>query len=165
MFLLARGPDLVKAQKPLSPTSSSALMLLIRMAYSRRFVSWPLAINLNRPGSNLTAVPKVFIQVRFVNIDQSSGGGGKRRGGARSPPPPPPPGNPGRGQFRSAVPPGTLVGVIQKAHQRSGEVTHGVVARSLGSTPHHPRGIKVLLECGTVGRVFAVHDASYGPTA
>jgi uncharacterized repeat protein (TIGR03833 family) len=54
---------------------------------------------------------------------------------------------------------GTKVDVVEKEHQRSGQATLGNVARSLGSSPYHPRGIKVVLECGTIGRVVKVHDA------
>jgi len=89
--------------------------------------------------------------------------GGAGRGGGRkilrSPPPPPPPiGDPTRGHYRSAVVPGAVVDVVMKEDQRSGKTMHGTVARSLGTTPHHPRGIKVVLECGAVGRVLKVYE-------
>lgn len=45
------------------------------------------------------------------------------------------------------------VEVVQKNHQRSGELTHGFVKRILTKSPNHPHGIKVLLDTGEVGRV------------
>lgn len=41
------------------------------------------------------------------------------------------------------MPPGTSVEVVQKHHQRSGQLTAGVVSRLLTSSGFHPRGIKV----------------------
>jgi uncharacterized repeat protein (TIGR03833 family) len=48
---------------------------------------------------------------------------------------------------------GATVEVVQKQHQRSGELTEGVVARLLTNSPNHPHGIKVQLTSGKVGRV------------
>ncbi len=48
---------------------------------------------------------------------------------------------------------GQVVEIIQKHHQRSGELTEGVVKRKLTKAAHHTRGIKVQLETGEVGRV------------
>ena len=48
---------------------------------------------------------------------------------------------------------GILVRVIQKQDQRSGKVTEGVVKDILTNSLNHPRGIKVRLESGIVGRV------------
>jgi uncharacterized repeat protein (TIGR03833 family) len=45
------------------------------------------------------------------------------------------------------------VEVVQKHHQRSGELTHGFVRKLLTKSPNHPHGIKVLLDTGEVGRV------------
>lgn len=45
------------------------------------------------------------------------------------------------------------VGVVQKHHQRSGELTYGLVKRILTKSPQHPHGIKVMLDDGIVGRV------------
>ena len=50
------------------------------------------------------------------------------------------------------------VEVVQKHHQRSGELTQGIVKRILTSAPSHPHGIKVMLEDGTVGRVKKIHS-------
>jgi len=54
---------------------------------------------------------------------------------------------------RSDVPPGTKVKVIQKQDQRTGKLTEGIVRDILTNSPTHPRGIKVRLESGIVGRV------------
>lgn len=43
--------------------------------------------------------------------------------------------------------------VVQKQDQRSGKLTEGVVQRLLTNSEVHPRGIKVMLEGGIVGRV------------
>jgi len=48
---------------------------------------------------------------------------------------------------------GQLVNVVQKHHQRSGELTEGIVKRILTKSAFHPHGIKVMLDDGTVGRV------------
>ena len=57
------------------------------------------------------------------------------------------------GTVRSNIKPGTKVQVVQKQDQRSGKLTDGVVKRILTNSAKHPRGIKVMLEDGTVGRV------------
>lgn len=48
---------------------------------------------------------------------------------------------------------GTKVMVVQKQDQRTGTLTEGVVKRLLTNSANHPRGIKVMLESGIVGRV------------
>ncbi len=45
------------------------------------------------------------------------------------------------------------VEIVQKNHQRTGEITHGFVKRILTKSPKHTHGIKVQLETGVVGRV------------
>jgi len=45
------------------------------------------------------------------------------------------------------------VEIVQKHHQRTGELTEGVVKRILTNASTHPHGIKVQLESGEVGRV------------
>ena len=57
------------------------------------------------------------------------------------------------GTQRKDIQIGTEVAVVQKHHQRSGELTHGIIRKILTSAPSHPHGIKVMLEDGTVGRV------------
>lgn len=54
---------------------------------------------------------------------------------------------------RSAVPAGTHVMVVQKQDQRTGKLTEGIVKNILTNSSTHPRGIKVRLESGIVGRV------------
>ena len=54
---------------------------------------------------------------------------------------------------RSDIKPGTRVRVVQKADQPSGRLTEGVVKDILTPSPEHPRGIKVRLTSGIVGRV------------
>ncbi len=54
---------------------------------------------------------------------------------------------------RKNIRPGSTVKVIQKAHQRSGQLTDGIVKDILTSSPVHTRGIKVRLTSGIVGRV------------
>jgi len=58
-----------------------------------------------------------------------------------------------RYQYRSRVPIGSNVYVIQKDDQRNAKETRGVVSRHLTNNEYHPRGIKVMLVDGTVGRV------------
>jgi len=54
---------------------------------------------------------------------------------------------------RKNIIPGVAVKVIQKPHQRSGQLTEGIVKDILTSSPVHSRGIKVRLTSGIVGRV------------
>lgn len=57
------------------------------------------------------------------------------------------------GKIRSNIAIGSRVKVVQKQHQRTGELTEGRVARLLTKSKSHPHGIKVMLEDGIVGRV------------
>ena len=57
------------------------------------------------------------------------------------------------GKNRKNITIGLLVEVVQKQHQRSGELTEGIVKRILTNSSNHPHGIKVQLESGVVGRV------------
>jgi uncharacterized repeat protein (TIGR03833 family) len=57
------------------------------------------------------------------------------------------------GRNRSDIKPGILVNIVQKQHQRTGELTEGIVKNILTNSPNHPHGIKVRLETGEVGRV------------
>lgn len=57
------------------------------------------------------------------------------------------------GTVRSNIKPGMRVQIVQKQDQRSGKLTDGIVKRLLSNSANHPRGIKVMLEDGTVGRV------------
>ncbi|MFT4244380.1 MAG: YwbE family protein [Candidatus Woesearchaeota archaeon] len=60
-------------------------------------------------------------------------------------------------QIRVEITIGSSVGIIQKHHQRSGEITRGVVKKILTNSPTHPHGIKVELESGLVGRVKEIY--------
>jgi uncharacterized repeat protein (TIGR03833 family) len=53
---------------------------------------------------------------------------------------------------------GTNVLVVQKHHQRTGELTPGVVGKILTNSATHPHGIKVMLSSGIVGRVQKIMD-------
>lgn len=55
--------------------------------------------------------------------------------------------------IRSNIYPGLHVGIVQKLDQPTGELTEGVVQDILTSFPTHPRGIKVRLTSGLIGRV------------
>ena len=57
------------------------------------------------------------------------------------------------GTKRSNIHIDDLVEVVQKHHQRSGELTEGFVKRILTKSSNHPHGIKVQLSTGEVGRV------------
>ncbi len=57
------------------------------------------------------------------------------------------------GTIRNDIRIGAAVRVVQKQHQRSGQLTEGFVERILTNSQNHPRGIKVMLRDGTVGRV------------
>lgn len=57
------------------------------------------------------------------------------------------------GTKRSNIKEGYWVAIVQKHHQRSGELTEGEVKRLLTKSPNHPHGIKVQLTTGEVGRV------------
>ena len=54
---------------------------------------------------------------------------------------------------RKDIKPGTIVKIIEKANQKTGKLTQGIVKKSLTSSSTHPYGIKVILESGIVGRV------------
>ena len=57
------------------------------------------------------------------------------------------------GRQRKNVEIGLFVEIVQKPHQRSGELTEGVIAKILTKSQNHPYGIKVQLESGIVGRI------------
>lgn len=57
------------------------------------------------------------------------------------------------GQIRKDITVGSRVRIVLKADQRTGKLTEGIVAKILTNSPHHPHGIKVMLESGAVGRV------------
>lgn len=57
------------------------------------------------------------------------------------------------GTIRSNITAGTKVAVVEKHNQRTGILTSGVVKDILTKSPKHPRGIKVRLIGGSIGRV------------
>lgn len=57
------------------------------------------------------------------------------------------------GKNRRNIQIGCEVEIVQKDHQRTGELTTGIVQRLLTKSPNHPHGIKVQLASGEVGRV------------
>lgn len=48
---------------------------------------------------------------------------------------------------------GLSVKVVLKKDQRTGKLTQGKVKKLLTNSKYHPRGIKVMLENGQIGRV------------
>jgi uncharacterized repeat protein (TIGR03833 family) len=60
------------------------------------------------------------------------------------------------GQNRDDIKPGLEVEIVLKEDQRTGILTRGVVAEILTNSPTHPRGIKVRLTDGQVGRVARI---------
>ena len=62
------------------------------------------------------------------------------------------------GKLRKNVKVGKKVAVVQKHHQRSGELTEGIVKRILTNSANHPHGIKVQLQSGIVGRVKQIDE-------
>ena len=64
------------------------------------------------------------------------------------------------GELRANIGIGDNVEIVQKHHQRSGELTEGYVKRILTKSPKHSHGIKVMLETGEVGRVKKVYPES-----
>ncbi|KDO27460.1 hypothetical protein SPRG_07049 [Saprolegnia parasitica CBS 223.65] len=60
--------------------------------------------------------------------------------------------------------PGMRVAVVQKQDQPTGKLTYGTVATTLTNSALHPRGIKVRLTDGIVGRVqLIVHGEAPEP--
>ncbi len=57
------------------------------------------------------------------------------------------------GKNRASIYAGLTVDIILKKDQRTGERTRGVVKDILTKSPNHPRGIKVRLVDGQIGRV------------
>jgi len=57
------------------------------------------------------------------------------------------------GTERKNIKAGTKVKIVQKEHQRTGQLTEGIVKDILTNSAVHPRGIKVRLVNGIVGRV------------
>lgn len=62
------------------------------------------------------------------------------------------------GTERKNIRPGKRVKIVQKPHQRTGQLTEGVVKDILTNSAVHHRGIKVRLDNGIVGRVQEILD-------
>ena len=54
---------------------------------------------------------------------------------------------------RKDIKPGTVVKIIEKENQKTGESTEEIVKKILTFSATHPYGIKVILESGIIGRV------------
>jgi uncharacterized repeat protein (TIGR03833 family) len=65
------------------------------------------------------------------------------------------------GTPRSQIKAGLKVRIVQKQHQWSGTLTEGIVKDILTNSPTHPRGIKVRLASGEVGRVQHVEGENH----
>ncbi|MHA1156610.1 MAG: YwbE family protein [Candidatus Heimdallarchaeota archaeon] len=63
------------------------------------------------------------------------------------------------GTNRKDIKIGLKVYVIEKYNQRSGKLTKGIVKDILTNAPQHPRGIKVRLTSGKIGRVAKIITA------
>ena len=57
------------------------------------------------------------------------------------------------GRARSDLKPGTRVAIVLKKDQPTGKLTEGIVKNILTGDSFHPRGVKVRLQDGQVGRV------------
>jgi len=57
------------------------------------------------------------------------------------------------GRIRKNIQIGYTVEIVQKHHQRTGELTEGIVKKILTKSSNHPHGVKVQLETSQVGRV------------
>ncbi len=64
-----------------------------------------------------------------------------------------------KGTNRKDIKIGLKVYVIEKYNQRSGKLTKGIVKDILTNAPQHPRGIKVRLTSGKIGRVAKIVTA------
>lgn len=60
------------------------------------------------------------------------------------------------GQNRENVYPGRVVDIVLKKDQATGRLTRGIVKDILTNSKFHPRGIKVRLQDGSIGRVQAI---------
>ena len=61
------------------------------------------------------------------------------------------------GQDRKNIKVGVEVDIVLKKDQPTGKLTRGKVAEILTSDNFHPRGIKVKIESGQIGRVQIIY--------
>lgn len=64
---------------------------------------------------------------------------------------------------RSCIYPGLQVDIVLKKDQPTGKLTRGIVGRLLTNKQYHPRGIKVMLQDGQVGRVQHIVGSNTDP--
>ncbi len=62
------------------------------------------------------------------------------------------------GTIRANIKPGLVVVIVKKEDQKTGKMTQGIVRDILTNASMHPRGIKVRLDTGEVGRVQAIQQ-------
>ena len=67
------------------------------------------------------------------------------------------------GNKRNSISIGQLVRIVQKQHQKTGQLTEGLVKRILTKATQHPHGIKVALDTGEIGRVKEILDDETDP--
>lgn len=60
------------------------------------------------------------------------------------------------GQNRDDVYAGRTVDIVLKKDQPTGKLTRGIVKDILTNSKFHPRGIKIRLEDGSIGRVQSI---------
>lgn len=60
------------------------------------------------------------------------------------------------GCHRAHIKPGIAVDIVLKKDQATGALTRGIVQDILTNSVYHPRGIKVRLSDGQVGRVQVI---------
>lgn len=60
------------------------------------------------------------------------------------------------GQKREDVYSGRVVDIVLKKDQPTGKLTRGIVKDILTNSKFHPRGIKVRLQDGNIGRVQSI---------
>jgi len=65
-------------------------------------------------------------------------------------------------KLRSNIQPGMSVLIVLKQDQATGKLTPGIVMDILTPSASHPRGIKVRLRSGLVGRVQQIVDVHTG---
>lgn len=82
------------------------------------------------------------VVARIVQLERAGQGSGPRVSSPSS-----------KAQSRAEIKIDMEVLIVEKHNQRSGLVTRGKVARILTNSRNHPRGIKVKLATGEVGRV------------
>jgi uncharacterized repeat protein (TIGR03833 family) len=134
-------------------TASTSTTRLLPVLYARR----------SRRGSSSTSSDsnqqsdyvKARLGLSTATSKNSRPNSRRRRTSAQ---PQPEPEQPGRGNYRELVRVGAEVFVVKKEDQRTGVETQGIVMRHLTNSPQHPRGIKVMLTTGQVGRVTRIVD-------